>query len=136
MWISINEQDTRPLYLQIIAQVKEQVRKGTLMPGDELPSVRELADSLGINMHTVRSAYLKLRDQGIINLRLGRRAIIAATEQPVNNVEIESSVMARLDELITDALLMGLSSDEFCELVNKKLKMMAAEDDNLQRGGN
>lgn len=77
MLLSINEKDSRPIYLQIIGQVKEQVSSGSLHPGDELPSVRELADSLGINMHTVRNAYLKLRDQGIINLRLGRKARIA-----------------------------------------------------------
>ncbi len=77
MFISINENDNRPIYVQIINQIKEQVRSGSLQPGDELPSVREAADSLRINMHTVRSAYLKLRDQGIIKLHLGRRAIIA-----------------------------------------------------------
>ncbi len=63
MWLSINERDSKPIYLQIINQVKEQVSSGALKTGDELPSVRELADSLSINMHTVRAAYLKLRDQ-------------------------------------------------------------------------
>ena len=61
MWLSINEDDARPLYLQIVEQIRGQVAGGGLKEGDELPSVRELADSLGINMHTVRSAYLKLR---------------------------------------------------------------------------
>ncbi len=67
MWLSIDVSDSKPIYLQIISQIKEQVRKGDLKPGDELPSVRELADTLKINMHTVRSAYLKLQDQGILN---------------------------------------------------------------------
>ena len=52
MLLSINEKDSRPIYLQIIGQIKEQVSNGTLKSGDELPSVRELANSLGINMHT------------------------------------------------------------------------------------
>jgi len=65
MFLSINQHDNRPLYLQIIIQIKEQVGNGTLKPGDELPSVREVADSLGINLHTVRSAYLKLRDRAL-----------------------------------------------------------------------
>ncbi len=76
MLLSINENDNRPIYLQIIGKIKEQRDNGTLQPGEELPSVREVADSLSINMYTVRSAYLKLRDQGIINLYLGRRARI------------------------------------------------------------
>ena len=48
MLISIDEQDNRPIYLQIIIQVKEQIQNGELRPGDELPSVRELAESLGL----------------------------------------------------------------------------------------
>ena len=124
MWISINEQDIQPLYLQITAQVKEQVRKGMLKPGDELPSVRELADSLGINMHTVRSAYLRLREQGIINLRLGRRAVVARVDKPAHTIEMEAEIQARLKELITDALLMGFSSDDFRDLVDRQINLM------------
>jgi GntR family transcriptional regulator len=60
MLIVIDEKDSQPIYQQIVSQVREQVRSGILNPGAELPSVRELADNLNINMHTVRSAYLKL----------------------------------------------------------------------------
>ena len=56
MLIYIDEDDSRPIYLQIMFQIKEQIRDGELKPGDELPSVRELADSLGINLHTVHHA--------------------------------------------------------------------------------
>jgi GntR family transcriptional regulator len=127
MWLTINEADSRPLYLQIIAQVREQVRSGKLQTGDELPSVRELAESLGINMHTVRSAYLKLRDQGIINLRLGRRATIAKPRQPVQNVEAEAELQLQLDEWMTDALLKGLSPDRIEQLFKSRLKDMGGK---------
>jgi GntR family transcriptional regulator len=109
MWLSINTQSQRPLYLQIILQIKEQVRRGDLKPGDELPSVREMADNLGINMHTVRNAYLKLRDQGIINLSLGRRATVQKINKPAHKSQVEAEISARLEEITTDALLMGLS---------------------------
>ena len=127
MWLSIDDKDSRSIYLQIISQVKEHVRKGTLQPGDELPSVRELADSLEINMHTVRSAYLKLRDQGIINLRLGRRARIARLQQLVNTGNMEADLLVRLKELVTDALLMGFSPDDFRNLVNQQLEQTKTE---------
>jgi GntR family transcriptional regulator len=120
MLISINKEDARPLYLQIVIQIKEQIRKGTLKQGDELPSVRELADSLGINMHTVRSAYVKLREQGIINLRLGRRATIARLKQPENKRMVEAEITARLEELITDALLMGLKPEEIQRIIKRQ----------------
>ena len=121
MLISINEKDNRPIYLQIISQIKEQVSKGTVQPGDELPSVRELADSLGINMHTVRSAYLKLRDQGIINLRLGRRARIVHLQPASINTESTEDLKLRIKELITDALLAGLSPDDLHALIDQQL---------------
>lgn len=126
MLLSINEKDSRPIYLQIISQVKEQVSSGSLRPGDELPSVRELADSLGINMHTVRGAYLKLRDQGIINLRLGRKARIARW-QTSDGTTAGVDISERLKELIIDALLSGLSTDNFRELVNHQLKKINEE---------
>lgn len=127
MLLSINEKDSRPIYLQIILQVKEQISSGSLRPGDELPSVRELADSLGINMHTVRSAYLKLRNQGIINLRLGRKARIAPRQTADNPTTAGVDISERLRELIIDALLAGVSPDTIRELVNQQLKKINKE---------
>ena len=127
MWLSINEKDSRPIYLQIINQIKEQVGKGTLKPGEELPSVRELADSLGINMHTVRGAYLKLRDQGVINLRLGRRARIAILPQPPGNVDAQARLATKIQEIITDAYLMGISHDDLKKLIDKQLEQQKGE---------
>jgi GntR family transcriptional regulator len=126
MWISIDEKDSRPIYLQIIYQVKEQVRSGALKPGDELPSVRELADSLNINLHTVRSAYLKLRDEGILNLHLGRRATVARLALPLETNESGDEhtrdLESRLQELVTDALLKGLSHEAIRQMLERQLK--------------
>jgi GntR family transcriptional regulator len=122
MLLSINEKDGRPIYLQIIGQIKEQVSRGGLQPGDELPSVRELAESLGINMHTVRNAYLKLRDQGIIHLRLGRKARIARRPQSSEGMLNPAEIGQRLKEIIVDARLAGISPAEFRKLVNRQLE--------------
>jgi GntR family transcriptional regulator len=127
MLISIDEKDSRPLYLQITGQIKEQVRKGILRPGDELPSVRELAESLEINMHTVRNAYLKLRDQGIIVMRLGRKARIARLEQPVNTVDLENDIRVRLNELITDALVMGYTPAGLRSVLDRQIEEIGNE---------
>jgi GntR family transcriptional regulator len=124
MLLSIDENDSRPIYLQITNQIKEQVSNGMLQPGVELPSVRELADSLGINMHTVRSAYLKLREEGIIKLRLGRRAIIARRQLPLHNASLEASTEARLKEVITDALVTGLPTEDLRRLITQQLERL------------
>jgi len=118
MLISISESDPRPIYAQIAAAVKEQIREGSLKPGDELPGVRELADSLGINLHTVHRAYRMLKDEGIIYLRLGQRARIAPLRlAPVSRERIDSDLVPRINELITEAFHLGLSRQELLELV-------------------
>lgn len=123
MLISINERDSRPLYQQIVNQIKEQVSRGTLAPGDELPSVRDLSDSLGINMHTVRRAYLELRDQGIINLHLGRKARIARARLAPAGEDTREYLRTRFTELITDATLAGFTPDEIRAVVEKNLQL-------------
>ncbi len=127
MLLSINENDARPLYLQITGQIKEQVSNGILAPGTELPAVRELAESLGINMHTVRSAYLKLREEGIIKLRLGRRAVVARRIPPVKNSDLESSFETRIKEIITDALLYGLPPDDLARILSRQMDRLHKE---------
>lgn len=122
MLISIHEKDERPLYLQIVSAIKEQIRTGQLQPGDELPSVRELSESLGINLHTVHRAYQKLRDQGLIYLRLGQRAKVAPLRsRPAQPEEVEIKLSGRLHELMTEAFHLGLSPADFLRLVEDLL---------------
>ena len=123
MLISISQSDARPIYAQIAAAVKEQIRDGRLRPGDELPGVRELAGSLGINLHTVHRAYRMLKDEGIIYLRLGQRARVAPLRQsPVSRERIDSVLVPRISELITEAFHLGLSRQEFRRLVGEVLE--------------
>ena len=122
MLLSINEQDPRPVYVQIVSQIKDQIQRGSLKPGDELPSVRELSASLGINMHTVRRAYVVLREQKLLVFRLGQQAIVAKLRtQPASSEEVAAALGERLQELITEAFLLGLSPDDFRHLVNAQI---------------
>jgi GntR family transcriptional regulator len=115
--ISIKDDDPRPIYSQIVSEIKEQIRVGTLSPGDELPSVRELADSLGINLHTAHKAYQVLREQGVIHLRLGRRAKVAQVRtMPAGREDIDD-LEDRVNDLITEAFHLGLSKAQFLKLV-------------------
>jgi len=75
----INPNSDEPLYAQLVAQVHIALADGDLGSGDRLPPARELAESLDINVHTVLNAYQSLRDSGVIELRRGRGAVVAAT---------------------------------------------------------
>jgi GntR family transcriptional regulator len=128
MWFSISEDNPEPIYQQIVQQVRQQVAGGALKEGEELPSVRELAESLGVNMHTVRSAYLKLRDQGIINLHLGRRAKIAAMSQRPESLPSAFDWRKGIREAVTDALLSGASEQEIRLAGEKQLGSLEKKD--------
>jgi DNA-binding transcriptional regulator YhcF (GntR family) len=121
--LSLDDSDARPIYLQLVLQVKEQVRRGALRPGDDLPSVRELASELGINLHTVHKAYQALRDDAVILLRLGRVPRVAPLRQgPAERRQVEARITVRVSELITEAFHLGLSRKDFRSLVEELLK--------------
>ena len=121
MLILLRDDDARPIYSQIVSEIKEQIRAGTILPGDELPSVRELSDSLGINLHTVHKAYQVLREQGIIHLRLGRRAKVAQLRTVPAGREAVDGLADRLNDLVTEAFHLGLSKAQFRKLVEDLL---------------
>jgi GntR family transcriptional regulator len=122
MFISIDNNDSRPVYLQIAAAFKEQIQQGMLQSGDELPSVRDLARDLDINLHTARHAYQLLSEQGVLQLRLGSRASIAPLRAvPADKSEIEKKVAPQLRELVTDAFHLGITPQQFRQLVDEAI---------------
>ena len=78
MFWRIDTTSEQTLADQLAAQVRRAVTTGQVEPGERLPSARELAAMLDINLHTVLRAYQALRDEGVLELRRGRGATIAA----------------------------------------------------------
>jgi len=75
--IRIDPSSAEPLFEQVGQQVRALVARGDLPVGTRLPSARDLAASLDVNLHTVLHAYQDLRDDGVIELRRGRGAVVA-----------------------------------------------------------
>lgn len=76
MLLRINPESDEPLFVQVAAAVRAQIAAGEARPGDRLPPARDLASGLGVNVHTVLHAYQNLRDEGLVDLRRGRGAVI------------------------------------------------------------
>ncbi len=128
MLITINENDPRPLYAQLVANIKEQVQTGQCQPGEALPSVREVAELLGINLHTVHKAYQILRDQGVITLRLGRGAHVAPLRaHPDDPAQAEARLRDRLRESVIEAYHLGLSARDVRRLMSEELRRIETE---------
>lgn len=77
MWIEIDFESGEALYIQLQNQIIMGIAMEELKEGDSLPSVRQLADTVGINMHTVNKAYSSLKEEGFLRLDRRRGAIIA-----------------------------------------------------------
>ena len=119
--IHLDEASPTPKYQQIVEQVRALVAAGTLTPRSPLPSVRQLAADLGINVNTVLAAYHALESEGVILLRHGARAVIhprlARNIEPRHD-DVER-IRAALERIRTDALLLGLTPE--------RLRALAAE---------
>ena len=82
MRIDLSPTDGRPIYLQIMDEVRRALVVGTLSPGDPLPSVRELASSLRLNPRTVSQAYQELEREGLVYVRRGQGTFVASVARP------------------------------------------------------
>ena len=77
MFVELDPRDTRPIYLQIVDEVRRQAALNILREGDPLPPVRQLAAELKVNPNTVQHAYRELRREGIVYVRRGRGTFVA-----------------------------------------------------------
>lgn len=109
--IRLNEESAAPKYMQIAEQVREFVATGQLRPGDQLPSVRQLASDLGVNVNTVLAAYRALEAEEIVLVRHGSRAVVHPRFKRLARPGPEdvAEVRALLWRVRTEALLRGMT---------------------------
>ena len=115
MLLRLDPQSGQPLYTQLSAGIRRAMRDGDVAVGDRLPAARDLAASLGVNMHTVLRAYGELRDEGLIDLRRGRGAVVA--EGATRSAGLRSLVT----NLAEEARRQGVSAAEVVELVQEEM---------------
>lgn len=79
--LTISQADSRPMYLQIIEQVRRRVAVGDWGPGQEIPSIRALAASTRVSVITIKRAYFELEHEGVITTRQGRGTFVSENVQ-------------------------------------------------------
>ncbi len=108
--LQLDYRDARPIYAQICDGFREEIVTGVLQPGDQLPSVRELATQLAINPNTIHRSYRELEIQGWIATVPGKGCFVSGVPS-YNRVEQER-MLKELDTLVNRLLALGTSSQE------------------------
>ena len=116
MVIEIDFNSDEAIYMQITNQIIMGIAKRQICDGDQLPSIRNMADEIGINMHTVNKAYTVLRQAGYVKLDRRRGAIVSVD---VDKIEAIEEIRRELSVTLAKAGCMHRSKEEIHELVDE-----------------
>ncbi|MFD8993479.1 GntR family transcriptional regulator [Streptomyces abikoensis] len=116
MLFRVDPSSSLPLGEQIAACVRGAIADGTVRSGERLPSARDLAASLGVNMHTVLRGYQRLREEGLLELRRGRGAVVTA-----GRTADRARLAAQAHQLVADARTLGMTDADVLALISASL---------------
>ncbi len=122
MELRIDPDSGVPIYLQIVHAVKHQVAAGRLKPGQQLPTVRELATNLRINPNTVARAYDQLDGDNVITTQQGRGTYVREHPDEAHLSRVrQDQLKAMMDSVVGKALSMGYTADEVRETFDAQM---------------
>ncbi|MGO8931795.1 MAG: GntR family transcriptional regulator [Limisphaerales bacterium] len=121
MLIQLNFKSGKPVYLQVVDQVKAAAASGALRTGEPLPSIRPLAEQLRVNRNTVAKAYTELEGQGVIETIPGRGCFLKENQSPFRKDIRLKMVAEEIDAAIVQAHHLRVDEREFIDLVKERL---------------
>lgn len=130
MWFNINPASSIPIYMQLINEVKAAIARGVLAPGERMPTVRDLACSLGINPLTISKAYQKLEQEGVLVTMRSRGTFVAQKPAITDKTAELAKVREMLDRVLIEAYHAGITPDEIKTLLEESIR------DLILKGGN
>ena len=123
MLIQLNFKSGKPVYLQVVDQVKAAAASGALRVGEPLPSIRPLAEELRINRNTVAKAYAELEGQGVIETVPGRGCFLKENNSPFRKDIRLKMVAEEIDAAIVQAHHLRVENEDFLDLVKERLEV-------------
>jgi len=122
MQIRIDNASDRPVYQQIIDQVKRDIALGRLNKDEKLPTVRQLARQITINPNTIGKAYRQLEQEGIIVTKPGAGAFVANLDSNLNRSVRKKLVSEELERIAVEAFHMQIDRQTLLELFNNAVE--------------
>jgi len=121
MFLTVDATDKHPIYQQVADAIKAMIARGELREGMTLPSVRQVAGDLGVNLNTIAVAYRQLQDEGLVTVRHGAGAVISAWRQR----DIEPDELRKpLRIALTQLVLAGLNDREILAAAREELALL------------
>ena len=120
MRIHLNFKSGKPVYLQVVDQVKSAAASGVIRSGEPLPSIRPLAEELRVNRNTVAKAYAELESQGVIETIAGKGCFVRTNNTPFKKAVRLELLTREIDEAITQAHHLMVGKAEFLELAEAR----------------
>jgi GntR family transcriptional regulator len=124
MMLQINFKSGKPVYLQLVDQVKAAVASGTAQVGEALPSIRPLAEELRVNRNTIAKAYSELENQGVIETVTGKGCFIKPNNSPLKKEVRRKLLIEEIDPVVVQAHHLQVPGNEFLELVKERLEVI------------
>ena len=125
--IQINPNTGVPAYRQIMDQIRYYVASSTLAPGDQLPSVRELARQLTVNPSTIVKAYTELEHEGVIENKQGRGTFVAEIRTRLSRREKRTILQRSATHLWVEARQLDMAEEEVWEILREERERMSEE---------
>ncbi len=125
MLFHISFKSPKPVYLQLVDQVKTAAASGVLRAGESLPSIRPLSEELRLNRNTVAKAYTQLESEGVIETQPGRGCFLKVAPSPLKKDARRHLLVEEIDQAIVHAHHLQVSRAEFADLVRERFDVMA-----------
>lgn len=124
MNIKIDVSDGLPIYRQIANQIRYMIASKLLLPDEELPPIRTLAQQLRVTPNTVVKAYDELEAAGVISKRRGAGCFVSSGPSKLADKEKRRILEQRIDGLLAEAHQLNISTEELFKLIHKRLSLL------------
>lgn len=109
-----------PIYQQVVQQIRFRILSSQLKPGDELPTIRGLAETIQVNPNTIARAYRELEYEGLVEKRRTTGTFVAETDGKITRTQRRALLTPEIDKLLVLARHLGAEGDELQELIQSR----------------
>jgi GntR family transcriptional regulator len=124
MLLQINYKSGKPVYLQVVDQIKAAAASGAMQAGESLPSIRPLAEDLRVNRNTIAKAYTELESQGVIETIPGKGCFLKPNNSPLKKEVRRKLLIDEIDQVVVQAHHLQVPREEFVALVRERLDVI------------